>query len=193
MFRKWTNILVDLLKVKVYMTRLNVPYNFKTDSDAKTGKRFCCFFWRWACCCEGLVAVESNSCFRRKRVTGWDVAKWCICCLITVCMSVKSLCVRTHLKGEKTLDKKRLHFVGRYKKAVCELSPQVCMSMCSVTRVWMLYSQSAWAQMRQAAELLKKVRSPATARLMSVLVGLRSSVVKRGNWTFRISSGATLT
>lgn len=47
--------------------------------------------------------------------------------------------------------------------------------------------------MRQAVVLLKKVRRPATARLMSVLVGLRSSVVKRGNWTFRMSSGATFT
>lgn len=42
------------------------------------------------------------------------------------------------------------------------------------------YSQSAWAQMRQVVVLLKKVRRPATARLMSVLVGLRSRVVNRG-------------
>lgn len=41
--------------------------------------------------------------------------------------------------------------------------------------------------------LLKKVRRPATARLMSVLVGLRSSVVNRGNCTFSMSSGATFT
>ena len=56
-----------------------------------------------------------------------------------------------------------------------------------------IHSQSACAQMRQAVVLLKKVRRPATARLMSVLVGLMSSVVKRGNWTFRMSSGATFT
>ena len=41
--------------------------------------------------------------------------------------------------------------------------------------------------------LLKKVSRPATARLMSVLVGLRSRVVNRGNCTFRMSSGATFT
>lgn len=44
----------------------------------------------------------------------------------------------------------------------------------------MLYLQSAFAQMRQVVVLLKKVSRPATARLMSVLVGLRSRVVKRG-------------
>lgn len=44
-----------------------------------------------------------------------------------------------------------------------------------------MYSQSACAQMRQAVVLLKKVRRPATARLMSVLVGLMSKVVNRGN------------
>lgn len=47
--------------------------------------------------------------------------------------------------------------------------------------------------MRHDVLLLKNVSSPATAMLMSVLVGLRSSVVKRGNWTFSMSSGATFT
>lgn len=47
--------------------------------------------------------------------------------------------------------------------------------------------------MRHDVLLLKNVSSPATAMLMSVLVGLRSSVVKRGNCTFSMSSGATFT
>ncbi len=55
------------------------------------------------------------------------------------------------------------------------------------------YSQSAWAHMRHDVLLLKNVSSPATAMLMSELVGLRSSVVKRGNCTFSMSSGATFT
>lgn len=39
---------------------------------------------------------------------------------------------------------------------------------------------------------LKKFRIPATATLMSVLLGWRLSVVKRWSCSFRNSSGATL-
>lgn len=51
---------------------------------------------------------------------------------------------------------------------------------------------SALAQMRQAVVQLKKFRIPATATLMSVLLGWRLSVVKRWSCSFRNSSGATL-
>lgn len=64
---------------------------------------------------------------------------------------------------------------------VCEHSPQVRNIVSDVVKARTPYSQSACAQMRQAVVLLKKVRRPATARLMSVLVGLRSRVVNRGN------------
>lgn len=54
------------------------------------------------------------------------------------------------------------------------------------------YLHSALAQMRQEVVLLKNLRSPVTAMLMSVLVGLMFRVVNLWNWTFRMSSGATL-
>lgn len=51
---------------------------------------------------------------------------------------------------------------------------------------------SALAQMRQAVVQLKKFRIPATATLISVLLGWRLRVVNRWSCSFRNSSGATL-
>lgn len=53
-------------------------------------------------------------------------------------------------------------------------------------------SHSALAQMRQAVVQLKKFRIPATATLMSVLLGWRLRVVNLCSCSFRNSSGATL-
>lgn len=46
--------------------------------------------------------------------------------------------------------------------------------------------------MRQAVVQLKKFRIPATATLMSVLLGWRFRVVNLWNWNLINSSGATL-
>lgn len=51
---------------------------------------------------------------------------------------------------------------------------------------------SALAQMRQAVVQLKKFRIPATATLMSVLLGWRFRVVNLWDWNLINSSGATL-
>lgn len=51
---------------------------------------------------------------------------------------------------------------------------------------------SALAQTRQAVVQLKKFRTPATATLMSVLLGCKFRVVNLCSWNLINSSGATL-
>lgn len=116
-----------------------------------------------------------------------------ICCQ-DVCRrvwpNVARICVLRGVGRFREIRQRRSHFVGRQRKRrrACEKLDRTVVAGARTQHL-----QSACAQMRQEVVLLKKVRRPATARLMSVLVGLRSRVVKRGTWTFRMSSGATLT
>lgn len=104
--------------------------------------------------------------------------------------NVARICVLRGVGRFREIRQRRSHFVGRRGEEAARVR-KLDRTVDAGARTQHL--QSACAQMRQEVVLLKKVRRPATARLMSVLVGLRSRVVKRGTWTFRMSSGATLT
>lgn len=109
------------------------------------------------------------------------------------CLRESCICVPKGVKRYRRLDKGVRTLLADEEGMLRVCEAQVRNMANDVVKVRTLYLQSACAQMRQEVVLLKKVRRPATARLMSVLVGLRSRVVNRGTWTFRMSSGATLT